>query len=72
VFIDRDHNADWQLRRLMASLTHQPTPWLRIRAEAGIENTDAFAVQQATVELTPAPTFGVRAGILLLPGSSIR
>jgi hypothetical protein len=51
----------------MASLMHQPTPWLRIRAEAGIENTDAFAVQQATVELTPAPAFGVRAGMLLLP-----
>jgi hypothetical protein len=67
VFIDRDGNADWDLRRLMARLTHKPAPWLRFHVEAGIENADAFGAQQALVEAAPVPEFGVRAGLLLLP-----
>jgi hypothetical protein len=67
VFVDRSHDADWDLRRLMATLTHSPTAWLRFHAEAGIEHADTFAAQQVVVELTPAPAFGVRAGLLLLP-----
>jgi hypothetical protein len=67
VFIDNDQNADWDLRRLYVRLTHEPTAWMRFRAEAGLEHGDSFAVQQAVLELSPAPEFGVRAGILLLP-----
>jgi hypothetical protein len=51
----------------MAVFMHQPAPWLRVRGEAGLEDNDSFAVQQAVVELTPVPAFGVRAGVLLLP-----
>ena len=67
VFIDRDHDAEWDLRRLMATLTHSPTAWLRFHAEAGIEHADTFAAQQVVVELAPARAFGVRAGLMLLP-----
>jgi hypothetical protein len=67
VFIDGDHNADWDLRRLFLRLEHAPTRWLRFRAEAGLANGDSFAVQQAVIEVSPAPAFGVHAGILLLP-----
>jgi hypothetical protein len=67
VFIDRDHDAEWDLRRLMATLTHSPTAWLRFHAEAGIEHADTFAAQQVVVELAPAPAFGLRAGLMLLP-----
>jgi len=67
VFIDRNHDAEWDLRRLLAVLTHSPTPWLRFQIEAGIEHGDDFAAQQAVVEASPVPAFGVRAGLLLLP-----
>jgi hypothetical protein len=67
VFIDRDRNANWDLRRLMAAFTHTPTAWLRFHAVAGIEHADRFAAQQAVIELAPAPAFAVRAGLLLLP-----
>jgi len=67
VFVDRNHDAEWDLRRLMAALTHSPTAWLRFRIEAGIEHADTFAAQQAVVEAAPVPAFGVRAGLLLLP-----
>jgi hypothetical protein len=67
VFIDKQGDAEWDLRRLMATLTHQPTSWLRFHAEAGLEHGDTFAAQQVIVELTPAAAFGVRAGLLLLP-----
>jgi hypothetical protein len=67
VFIDRDQNADWDLRRLMARLTHRPVPWLRFDVEAGIEGGAAFGAQQAVVEAAPAASFGVRAGLVLLP-----
>jgi hypothetical protein len=67
VFIDKQHDAEWDLRRLMATLTHKPTSWLRFHAEAGLEHGDSFAAQQVIVELTPAAAFGVRAGLLLLP-----
>jgi len=67
VFIDRQHDADWDLRRLYATLTHSPTPWLRFHAEAGIEHADSFAAQQVVLEVSPAPAFGLRAGLLLLP-----
>jgi len=67
VFVDRNNDAQGYLPRLMVSLTHRPTTWLRFHAEAGLENADKFAAQQVLVELTPAPAFGVRAGLLLLP-----
>jgi hypothetical protein len=67
VFIDRDHDAEWDLRRLMATLTHSPTAWLRFHAEAGIEHADTFAAQQVVIELAPAPAFGLRVGLVLLP-----
>jgi hypothetical protein len=67
VFIDRGRDADGDLRRLMVTLTHSPVPWLRFHAEAGVEHATTFAAQQAVVELTPAPAFGVRVGLLLLP-----
>jgi hypothetical protein len=67
LFVDRDGNADADLRRLMARLTHAPAPWVRFIAEAGLENTTAFGAQQVVIELAPAPAFGVRAGLLLLP-----
>ena len=67
VFVDRNNDAQGALPRLMVSLTHRPTPWLRFHAEAGVENADKLAAQQLLVELTPAPAFGVRAGLLLLP-----
>lgn len=67
VFIDRGHDVDGELRRLMATLSHSPAGWLRFTAEAGIENNDAFGVQRAVVEVSPAPVFGVRVGLLLLP-----
>jgi hypothetical protein len=67
VFINRGGGAEWDLRRLMAVVTHRPTEWLRFHAEAGLEHADTFAVQQVIIELTPAPEFGVRAGLLLLP-----
>jgi hypothetical protein len=67
VLIDRDQDADWDLRRLYATLTHTPTPWLRFQAEAGIEHADAFAAQQVVLEVSPAPAFGLRVGLLVLP-----
>ena len=67
MFIDRNHDADWDLRRLYAALTHRPTSWLRFHAEAGIEHADTFAAQQVVVEASPVPAFGVRVGLLLLP-----
>ena len=66
VFLDRD-DAEWDLKRLMVTLTHRPAGWLRFHGEAGIEHADTFAVQQAVIELTPTIAFGVRAGLLLLP-----
>jgi hypothetical protein len=67
VFIDKNQDAEWDLRRLMVTLTHKPTGWLRFHAEAGLEHGDTFAAQQVIVELTPTPAFRVRAGLLLLP-----
>jgi hypothetical protein len=68
VFIDRSHDAEWDpVRRLMATLTHSPTSWLRFHAEVGVEHATTFAAQQAVVEVTPAPELGFRAGLLLLP-----
>jgi len=67
VFIDDNHSAEWELPRLMPRLMHAPAPWLRFKVTAGLENADRFAVQQALVELSPSPAFGVRAGLLLLP-----
>ena len=67
MFIDGNQNAEWELPRLMPRLMHAPAPWLRFQVTAGLENADRFAVQQAVVELSPSPAFGVRAGLLLLP-----
>jgi hypothetical protein len=67
VFIDGNGDADWEVPRLMPRLTHAPAPWLRFAVTAGLENADRFGVQQAVVELSPSPAFGVRVGLLLLP-----
>jgi hypothetical protein len=67
VFIDRQHDTDWDLPRLYAALTHEPTPWLRFHAEAGLENADSFAAQQVVLEVSPTPAFRLHAGLLLLP-----
>ena len=67
VFIDRDSNADWNPNLLGATLTHRPTDWLRFHFDAALERGDNFAPQQALVEVSPHPAFGIHAGLMLLP-----
>ena len=66
VFIDGDGNADWELPRLMPRLMHRRR-LVAVPRRRRHENADRFGVQQAVVELSPSPAFGVHAGLLLLP-----
>ena len=67
VFIDGNQNTDWDLRRLVGALEHDPTSWLRFKIAAELENARRFGLEQGYIELMPAPAFRVRAGLLLLP-----
>ena len=51
----------------MAQADARPTAWLRFMATPVWSTATTFAVQQAVVELSPSPAFGVRAGLMLLP-----
>ena len=67
VFIDRDGNADWNPNLLGATLTHRPADWLRFHFDVALERGDNFGPQQALVEFSPHPAFGIHAGLMLLP-----
>ena len=67
VLIDRDGNADWSPRLLGATLTHRPADWLRFHFDFALERAEDFGAQQALVEFSPHPAFGVHAGLMLLP-----
>jgi hypothetical protein len=67
IFIDEESNTTTRLRRVVLSLDHRPADWLRFVAAVEDENARHVAMQQALVELAPAPAFGFRAGLLIVP-----
>ena len=68
VFIDRDQRRGLGAAAVDGGAEHQAdAAGCAFTPRRGSRTAATFAAQQAVVELAPAPAFGVRAGLLLLP-----
>jgi hypothetical protein len=67
LFVDESATTTARLPLVAFSVDHRPTDWMRIAAAIQVEDGTTFGLQQALLELSPVPAFGVRGGLMLLP-----